>query len=572
MANHPGVSVELSRRRFLALSGAAVGVAAVGGTRLAASAAASASGDAARRVVVVGAGLAGLTTALDLVDAGWDVTVFEARGRVGGRVKTNYFEPGLHAELGGESIDDNHHAMLAMLKRFGLSTERRAPLKPYDAHVYRDGVREPLAVFVAQRGGRVATDYFGFYDQLSAASAGVDPMYPERAKNAAALDARTLESFIAGAGLAPEAEFLVRTAFRGEYNAEPRDLSLLFIAQQTNGEDPGLTGAETMRIAGGNSQLPQRMAAALGDKVQLSRPVTRIAHGPGGVVVTAGGASVPAAYAVLAAPVPPLRNVAFDPPLPPAAAAMIAGLDLGTAAKVVTEYAVPFWQAEGFSGFTLTDLPFHIGWSPTDSYVPPQATGLLSQFITGDAAVTAANLTDAARISTFIAQLAQVYPESVPLRTGRTATMAWANEPYTRGGYAIFRPGQMAAFWPVLRNGVGRILFAGEHTEVLIGYMESAIRSGHRIAAQIGQPPAAGALGAASPPASVQGEHLRRPSSAGSTLPATGSTSLLLPAVGALGAGLLVRRAAAAAAAQSAGADRSTSSTGTAPRTSRWSS
>ena len=493
MANHREVSAELSRRRFLALSAGAAGLAAAGGTRRARASAASpsssasASGDAARRVVVVGAGLAGLTTALDLVAAGWDVTVFEARDWVGGRVKTKYFEPGLHAELGGESIDDNHHAMLAMLKRFGLSTERRAPLKPYDAHVYRNGLREPLAVFVAQRGGKVATDYFGFYDQLSAASVGVDPVHPERAKNAAALDARSLESFIAGARLVPEAEFLVRTAFRGEYNAEARDLSLLFIAQQTNGENPGLTGAETMRVAGGNSQLPQRMATALGDKVRLSRPVTRISHDPGGVVVTAGEESVVAAYAVLAAPVPPLRNVAFDPPLPPAAAALIAGLDLGTAAKVVTEYAVPFWQAEGFSGFTLTDLPFHIAWSPTDSYVSPHATGLLSQFITGDAAVTAAHLGNVARISTFRAQLAQVYPESVPLRTGRAATMAWANEPYTRGGYAIFRPGQMAPFWPVLRDGVGRILFAGEHTEVLIGYMESAIRSGHRIAAQIGR-------------------------------------------------------------------------------------
>jgi len=229
------VSAELSRRRFLALSVGGAGLAVAGGTRLAAAASASVPGDAARRVVVVGAGLAGLTTALDLVDAGWDVTVLEARDRVGGRVKTNYFEPGLHAELGGESIDDNHHDILAMLKRFGLSTERRAPLKPYDSHVYRNGVREPLAAFVAQRGGKVATDYFGFSDQLSAASAGVDPVHPERAKNAAALDARSLESFIAGAGLVPEAEFLVRTAFRGEYNAEPRDLSLLFIAQQTNG-------------------------------------------------------------------------------------------------------------------------------------------------------------------------------------------------------------------------------------------------------------------------------------------------------------------------------------------------
>ncbi len=63
-----------------------------------------------RRVVVVGAGLAGLTAALDLTDAGWDVVVLEARDRVGGRVHTLYdpFSPGLHAEAGGESIDDNH--------------------------------------------------------------------------------------------------------------------------------------------------------------------------------------------------------------------------------------------------------------------------------------------------------------------------------------------------------------------------------------------------------------------------------------------------------------------------------
>jgi len=68
----------------LALSGGAVGLAALGGTRLAASAAVPTTDDAARRVVVVGAGLAGLTAALDLVGAGWDVTVFEARDRVGG--------------------------------------------------------------------------------------------------------------------------------------------------------------------------------------------------------------------------------------------------------------------------------------------------------------------------------------------------------------------------------------------------------------------------------------------------------------------------------------------------------
>jgi monoamine oxidase len=409
-----------------------------------------------------------------------------AGGGGGGGPFTHHFDAKLHAELGGESIDVNHHALLAMIDRFGLGTERRPPLKPYDSTIYRGGVREPVAAFVAGRGGRVLTDYLAFSDQVAARAAGVDPLYPERAPNAAELDAQSLDAFITSAGMVPEAEFLVRTAYRGEYNAEARDLSMLFIAQQANGEDTGLFGAETRRITGGNSQLPARMAAALGDRVRLGTPVTRIDRRANGVTVHAGQARWTADYAVLALPAMALRRVRFDPVLPAAAAAMVHGLDLGAAAKVVTEYEVPFWTAEGVSGFTLTDLPFHIAWSPTDSYAA--AHGLLSQFITGDAAVAAAAQAPADRIATFAAQLGQVYAEAGPLRTARAATMAWANEPYTGGGYAIFRPGQMAPFWPVLRDGVGRLLFAGEHTEVLIGYMESAVRSGHRIAARIGRP------------------------------------------------------------------------------------
>ena len=67
--------------------------------------------------------------------------------------------------------------------------------------------------------------------------------------------------------------------------------------------------------------------------------------------------------------------------------------------------------------------------------------------------------------------------------------MVWAHERFTGGGYAVYKPGQMAPFWPVLRSGYGRIKFAGEHTESLAGYMESAIRSGHRVAKDLGRPP-----------------------------------------------------------------------------------
>ena len=433
--------------------------------------------------MIVGAGLAGMTTALDLVDNGVDVVVLEARDRVGGRVLTHYFDDTMHAELGGESIDENHKAMLALLDRFRLTTERRPNGKSDDSIVHYAGALVPLTAFLGRRDGAVGADYFRFLAELDIASAGVDPEHPERFDRAVELDSLSLDDFISGLDLVPEADFLVRLEYRAEYNAEPAELSMLFIAQQNEGEDPGPAGVETMRICGGNSRLTAAMAKALGDRIRLSCPVTRIEHDEGGVVVQTASAAIEGSHVVLSVPPPPMRRIAFTPALDASAAAMIAGLALGPAAKVVHEYDTRFWTSITPSGSTLSDLPFHVAWAATDSY--ESRSGLLSQYITGDGAEAAADLDDDERIATFGAMLDVVYPEGVAHRTGRHATIAWRNEPFTGGGYAIFRPGQMVAFWPVLREGRGRIKFAGEHTEVLIGYMESAIRSGHRVASEI---------------------------------------------------------------------------------------
>ena len=97
-------------------------------------------------------------------------------------------------------------------------------------------------------------------------------------------------------------------------------------------------------------------------------------------------------------------------------------------------------------------------------------------------------LDDVTRIATFQKQLDLVYPEGVAEKTANAATVAWLNEPYSGGGYTVYKPGQLTRFWPTLRNGTPRIRFAGEHLEALAGYMESAVRSGHRVALQIGAP------------------------------------------------------------------------------------
>ena len=127
-------------------------------------------------------------------------------------------------------------------------------------------------------------------------------------------------------------------------------------------------------------------------------------------------------------------------------------------------------------------------WDSADSY-DTGGPGLLTAFITGDAAAQLTELADDERIAEVQRQLDEVYPEGRALRSGRAATTAWRAEPFTGGGYGVYAPGQMVPYWPALREPTGRIHFAGEHTESLAGYMESAIRSGHRVARRIGAAP-----------------------------------------------------------------------------------
>jgi monoamine oxidase len=264
---------------------------------------------------------------------------------------------------------------------------------------------------------------------------------------------------------------------------------MLFVAQQTAVTSGMLDSqSETMRIAGGNSALPKAMAAALGSALTLDAPVTSVRRRADFVSVTVHGREHFGAHVVLAVPPPPLRAVHFDPALPPAIATALAGLDLGAATKVVNQYDSAFWRAEGQSGFSMVDLAYRISWDAADSYRAP--AGLLTTFTTADNARAFAGLSDAARIARVRDELAVVFPESTARLAGPAATMAWSDEPYTGGGYAAYKPGQLAPFWGPLRSGTDRIVFAGEHLEALAGYMESAVRSGARAATAIGPPPA----------------------------------------------------------------------------------
>jgi monoamine oxidase len=438
-----------------------------------------------------------LAAALALRAGGWNVVVLEARDRVGGRVHTLHlpFTDGLHVEAGGESIDDNHDQIQALARHYRLALAHRPADKLESAAVYLGGRRSELTAFSGADPGALA-GYSAIGDALIRMAGDLDPAHPELAPQAELWDGQSLQDFATTETLDPGAALLVQSDYRGNFNAQFDEVSLLFVLQQAV-VDAALpeSGVEAMRIAAGNSALPEAMSNDLGQVVQLGSPVTKIEQHSWGVRLHAGAGAasltpVDAAHVVLAVPPPTLRAVTFSPALPTGVAAMIDELDLGHALKVSTQYDRRFWSSEALSGFTITDLPFGVGWDATDS-MPGGADrpGVLTQFVTGDAAKSGAALGDQVRIGTYQRQLDAVYPEGRRMKSGIATTVVWADEPYTGGGYAVFAPGQMIRFWPLLRQAHGSIWFAGEHTETLAGYMESAVRSGHRVAAAIGPAP-----------------------------------------------------------------------------------
>jgi monoamine oxidase len=452
---------------------------------------------AASRVVVVGAGLAGLTAAIAIRDAGWEVVVLEARARVGGRVHTLYgghdgveLDAGVHAEAGGESIDESHTALLGLARRFGVATEPR-PGSTSDrrarGRVHYRGTNYSFDRLMALRGGTVLADYRRVYNELArlAAEHDVDPEHPAAADRADELDRTSFATWLNRLELVPEARFVVEHAHRSLYNSELEDLSMLFIAQQM-AVTAGIPAAqsETMRIAGGNATLPRALAAALGAAVVLDAPVTAVRREADVVTVVARDREYVGAHVVIAAPPPPLRRVQFDPPLPAPIATAIAELDLGPATKVVNQYRTPFWRGQAESGYSLSDLTSRISWDPADSYAAP--VGLLTTYTTAGNGHALAALPADVRIARVRDDLARVFPEGRDELAGPAATVAWSNEPFTGGGYAVYRPGQVCGIWDALRAGTDRIHFAGEHLEALAGYMESAVRSGRRAATRIG--------------------------------------------------------------------------------------
>jgi monoamine oxidase len=436
---------------------------------------------------VVGAGLAGLSAAYELQRAGWKVTVLEARGRVGGRVHSlRCFSNGLVAEGGGEFIEETHTRMLAYAEQFGLKLGRVGSWQGEDGDwASFDGKAGPLSD-ARIWGANLHDEMEKIWLALAELGELVpDPHRPQAARGADYLDQKSTADWIGSLDAHPLAKQDFIQHIRAEYTCEPEHHSLLDLARNASMYYSTMERNVNYRVIGGNDQIPRALAASLPD-VRLNAPATSIHALPDEVIVKYrqgnSGLTASAAFAILAIPLTTARRIEFNPPLPDGHRRMVNELSYGAVTKVLIEYRQRFWDERHWNGRLVTDAPIGYTWHATSHLEGKR--GILTAYTGGGPGARLASLSDEERIRLAVAEIEKVFPGSSDL-IECTATVAWPNEPYTRGSYAALAPGEVTAHWKTLFEPAGRLFFAGEHATDIQGFMEGAVESGQRAARTI---------------------------------------------------------------------------------------
>jgi monoamine oxidase len=448
--------------------------------------------------VVVGAGLAGLTAARRLQQAGHSVVVLEARDRVGGRVWNGSLGKGVVFERGGTFVGPTQNHLLALARELRIGT-----FAVYNAgqSVYVNGATRLEYVDTGAFGNAppdpsIASPLANLVLGLDAQAAKMSVDAPWKYPGARSLDGQTLASAVAAVGGPPEFPALAAAASRPIFGVEPDEISLLFtlfyIAASGDPQHTGTFqrnfntrgGAQQSRFDGGSQAVPLAMARALGAGVVLGSPVQSIAQTATGVRVTSRRATVDAKRVIVAVPPALAASIRFAPGLPSARLAINSKWAPGVLTKVQIVYARPFWRDAGFNGQTL-DAGFPLSNTFDDS--PASGTpGILLGFIGGDSARRYRTMAASARRAAVIAQLVNYYGAAAQDVTSFHETF-WAQERWTRGcPVGIPTAGSLARFGPDLRTPSGRIHWAGTETATYWnGYMDGAVSSGERAADEV---------------------------------------------------------------------------------------
>ena len=428
-------------------------------------------------VLVLGAGLAGLAAARDLAHAGADVTVLEARDRVGGRVEQVSVDEGRPVQLGGELVGEAHTAYLGLVEELGLTlTSTYTSVEGATTYDLVDGVLRsedgfPFATAAERADHERVERLFG---ELAAT---VDPDDPWSHADAARLDGHSVASWLRSVEALPSTLRAIEAGALALAAGSSERTSLL--AELRKAAAVGDTGFytyslwESLQVAEGSAEVALRMGDELEGHIRFGAEVTSIAVSPQGCNVSlTSGEDVDAEAVVCALPVSVLHGVRIEG-ISPERLASLRAQRQAQAAKVVTVYERAVWADMGANGLSDGEQLLGSTW--------PQRPGVLSGLVPPERVMWLLATAEEDRERVLHDELARMYgPEAGMPR--HTFLRLWATDPYTLGYTTHWWPGDVLRVGP-LHGTHDPPLYVCGSDQWAAGYMEGAVRTGRAAAA-----------------------------------------------------------------------------------------
>lgn len=442
-----------------------------------------------KRIIVVGAGLAGLSCAYELDQAGFNVILIEARSRPGGRVRTyrDPFADNLYAEMGAEYVDSTDNLVKQYCNKFGLKV---LPAKQYDG-VYVRGRR------LSMKGIQSGIDSLPFEGIQKGKLFGQEVQYIQKwidlvkqkganSPEVLALDNMSVEEVLKKGGAPKDIIDLYTYTNATEATSVPSKMSALYMVLANSRTSAFSENTVEGRIFGGNDQLPKEFAKKLGTRIKYNRSLRSLVFSSNkitaNVIEDGKRTSIKGIKCVLAIPASILRTIKIDPGFTAEKTNCIQKQQYGHVMKVAMQYRRRFWDDNNSIGqrvFTDTRLRriYHF------SINQPGPRGILLTFTSGEDAKKLGRLNEDRRMKVAQNTCKDIWPEA-PQYWENGITKYWNEDPFVKASYSLSGVGQKG-YREILAKPEGPVFFAGEHTAIHRASMNGAIESGLRVTEEL---------------------------------------------------------------------------------------